>query len=261
MATITGIVRRAWPTASDQRFSIVPRDPDDVRLGPAPAANGTGGGGTDTGDASGDTRGDATAVADGGTGPGGSDAVGADASGAVVARLADLPRLVGRRVRIGATVATSDGTTITLRDGSATGRVRLTGELPSGEAPLEPGEVVNVTGTVARPEGRGDPEVVAAPADLTRASRLALPSAAAAPLTTVTAEVTVPDGVSPDATGSQAAHPGTPWLALVTVVLAAIVLAIGGAFAWRDRRIRRDRRPEATADEAAEPAGPREGLA
>ena len=40
MATITGIVRRAWPTASDQRFAIVPRSPDDVRLGPAPAADG-----------------------------------------------------------------------------------------------------------------------------------------------------------------------------------------------------------------------------
>ena len=40
MATITGIVRRAWPTASDQRFTVVPRSPDDLRLGPAPAAEG-----------------------------------------------------------------------------------------------------------------------------------------------------------------------------------------------------------------------------
>ena len=34
-ATITGIVKRAYPTASDQRFSVVPRSPNDITLGAA----------------------------------------------------------------------------------------------------------------------------------------------------------------------------------------------------------------------------------
>ena len=36
-ATITGIVKRAYPTASDQRFSVVPRGPSDIQLAADPA--------------------------------------------------------------------------------------------------------------------------------------------------------------------------------------------------------------------------------
>lgn len=51
--------------------------------------------------------------------------------GAVIARLGDLGRLVGRRVRVGATVAASTGDAITLRDGTGEAVVRLTDQLPA----------------------------------------------------------------------------------------------------------------------------------
>ena len=39
-ATITGIVKRAYPTASDQRFALVPRGPADIQLGRDPVLAG-----------------------------------------------------------------------------------------------------------------------------------------------------------------------------------------------------------------------------
>ena len=45
-ATITGIVKRAYPTASDQRFSVVPRGPGDIQLAAEPSASPTPGPGT-----------------------------------------------------------------------------------------------------------------------------------------------------------------------------------------------------------------------
>jgi hypothetical protein len=45
-ATITGIVKRAYPTASDQRLSIVPRSAVDIKLGAAPQPTGHPGGPT-----------------------------------------------------------------------------------------------------------------------------------------------------------------------------------------------------------------------
>ena len=96
-------------------------------------------------------------------------------SGVLVARLAELPGLVGRRVRVGATVAEVQVGALLLRDGAATGRVRLTDAMPVDQAPLATGEVVNVTGTVT-PHAPDGWELVATTADLTRAGRLALPS-------------------------------------------------------------------------------------
>jgi len=234
MATITGIVRRAWPTASDQRFAIVPRSPGDLRLGPAPAAEDTAEAvaGTENGS---DTDGDPT-------GPGGSPLVGpatgtgqggTTAGTAIVARLADLPALVGRRVRVGATVAAVDGPSIVLRDGVVTGRVRLIDGLPSGDAPLSPGEVVNVTGTVSRPATGGDPELIASAADLTRAARLALPVMAPE-----TAVEPVDDRPAAAAGPSETAGAGPGPITLAMLALAAAAIAGGTALAWRARRRR-----------------------
>ena len=41
IATVTGIVRRPYPTASDQRFTILPRNPADVRVAGSAAAAGS----------------------------------------------------------------------------------------------------------------------------------------------------------------------------------------------------------------------------
>ena len=41
IATVTGIVRRPYPTASDQRFTILPRNPADVRVAGSSAAAGS----------------------------------------------------------------------------------------------------------------------------------------------------------------------------------------------------------------------------
>lgn len=233
MATVTGIVRRAWPTASDQRWTVVPRSPGDLRLGPAPKGEsaGTSGGGDG---ASEDSAGE---TGDGPDGPGESGGSGAISGpvtpdGAIVARLADLRRLAGRRVRVGATVAATGDGTLTLRDGAAQATVRLTDTPPDGESPIVAGEVVNVTGTVSVGDPDVDPELTAAAADITRAARLALPP-------------TLPASPGPDrgATDGDAAPapvasagPGPAGLLAPLLVLIAMVIGGGAVLTWGVRR-------------------------
>jgi hypothetical protein len=234
MATITGIVRRAWPTASDQRFAIVPRSPDDVRLGPAPGPGA--GPGADAGSGS-DQGTDPNAAP--GAGPASPDALGGPGGtpdGTLVVRLADLPRYVGRRVRVGATVADADTSVLTLRDGAATGRVRLLDPLPADEAPLAAGETVNVTGTVTRLPSSGL-ELVASAADLTRAARLGAPTPAPR-LPTPSVLPAEPGPAGPDTAAAAPAAGGLPPTLVAALVLIGIAscVATAAALAWWRRR-------------------------
>ncbi|HUG48900.1 MAG TPA: lamin tail domain-containing protein, partial [Candidatus Limnocylindria bacterium] len=93
-ATVTGIVRRAFPTASDQRLAIVPRSPSDIRLGPGgQEAPGTGGGASTGAPGVGQSAPD---------GPGVSPPADGSAPPAAISRpLSELAGLEGSRVRVG----------------------------------------------------------------------------------------------------------------------------------------------------------------
>jgi uncharacterized protein YdeI (BOF family) len=161
-ATVVGIVRRPYPTASDRRFSVEPRFAADVTLGPAEAGSG--------------------AQAGVGTSSAGTAAAASTAS-AGTARDADLSAiggLIGQRVRVGGIVAeiASDG--FTLDDGTATGRVVLIGEAAEMLPLVEPADPINAIGRVRRGQA-GIEVVVDHAADVVRVGDLGLADAATSP--------------------------------------------------------------------------------
>jgi hypothetical protein len=232
-ATIVGLVRRAHPSASDQRLAIQPRSPDDVTLGPPSrdgdppggesSAAGAGAGGPGDGPGDGEGRSAAGAPADWwqvATATG-------DAAQAVDAPLAVIAELEGRLVRVGGSVTELDDEGVAIDDGTASGWLRL----PGGSAALDPalvlGEVVNATGRVER--GRdGRPEVVArSPADVVRAASLV--------------DVAPPDEPGPAADEpARALAPGDPsgdagdgvGRAVTLLLLAVVALGGAGAAGW-----------------------------
>ena len=162
-ATIVGIVRRAYPGAADRRFAVVPRSPADIALGGSGSAGGsgptTGGGMTSSGPVR-DAR---------------DRGVGADSAGSPLAAAVELSQLgehVGKRVRVGGLVVDLVGDGFTLDDGSATGRVVLAGEAAAFLGLIEPGDAVELAGTVEL-DGDGDARlVIEASADLLRVGAL-----------------------------------------------------------------------------------------
>jgi hypothetical protein len=132
-AGVVGIVRPAYPSASDKRPSILPRYSVDVRLGPSAAT-------PDRGTTSGGSS----------TGSGGADEPGAALSGAqaIVADLVDLEVLVGSIVRVGGLVVDLRPDGFTLDDGTAIGRIVLSGPAAGWIDLVEPDDAINVTGLV-----------------------------------------------------------------------------------------------------------------
>jgi hypothetical protein len=132
--TVTGIVRRPYPTATDRRFAVLPRDGHDLALGRA--ANGSGTSGSGSGAAAGQ-----------------SGAAGSSASPLAVditpdTDLAVLADHVGERVRVGGLVArlTDDG--FDLDDGTALAQVVLRGSMSDLLPHLWAGEAIAATGVV-----------------------------------------------------------------------------------------------------------------
>jgi hypothetical protein len=130
-AEIVGIVRPPYPSATDRRPSILPRSGADVRQGPAPAAA-----------PSGVPRGATGAAGDGGT-------AAPSVTSAIPADLIDVEGLVGTDVRVGGLVIELLPDGFTLDDGTAIGRVVLTGLAAASRDLIEPGDAINVTGGVA----------------------------------------------------------------------------------------------------------------
>jgi hypothetical protein len=233
-ATITGIVKRAHPSATDQRFGIAPRDPTDIRLGPAPR----GGGGSAGDDTGASTDGDAPTVGDTATArPVDGPAVGTSLEG--------VPGLLGRRVRVAGALKVIDTPLLTLDDGSGRGLVRLLDSVARFEPPLHLGEVINVTGTVATRDVGGW-EIVASADGVVRASRLALPmasgTASAAP--SPSAGDTAGTAVVGQRTDRSGGDLGRPWLAIVVgLVVAGLagLVALAGVLAMRSGRRRAER--------------------
>jgi hypothetical protein len=136
-ATIIGIARRPYPTATDRRFAIVPRNRSDLTVGAAPAGvgfpHGAGGQGGRTGSA--------------GLSPSTSVASPIDAD------VASLGQHVGSTVRIGGLVVELLADGVTLDDGTGVGHVVLAGPAADYLPLLEPGDAINAIGRVEQRDG------------------------------------------------------------------------------------------------------------
>jgi hypothetical protein len=138
MARVTGIVRRPYPTAADQRYAITPRTAADLRIlgAAAPAAGpGTGSVGTSGGSS--------------GSGVFGAPAsAGLTPAGTVDADLIDLAAFNGRTVRVGGLVVDLRSDGLLLDDGTDLGLVILRGPALELLPLLEPDDAINAIGRV-----------------------------------------------------------------------------------------------------------------
>jgi hypothetical protein len=136
--TVTGIVRRPYPTASDRRFAVLPRSPSDLDVAGSGAGAGNGPGGSGPGS------------------QGGTAQASADPGAAAITPdtdLATLADLVGRRVKVGGLIARIADDGFDLDDGTALARVELRGEMHDLLPHLRQGEAVAATGTVELIDG------------------------------------------------------------------------------------------------------------
>jgi hypothetical protein len=219
-ATIVGIVRRAYPSASDHRPSLLPRSASDVRVAGGSAAGASTGGGGFAGSAT---------SAPGGLGAAGSAGSSGLASGtAPDADLIDLATYEGRIVRVGGLVTALRETGFELDDGTALGTVQLIDEAADWASLIEPGDAINVTGLVGPvDDGLGvivdDPAGIILGSDLTVGSRdQADPSAAAVP-SSDTADANQA-GLGADVLLVPGAGAGLATLVLVSVASVAVTL-------------------------------------
>lgn len=164
-ATISGLVRRAYPTAVDQRFAVVPRSAVDIRLGAAVAPSPSAGAGSST------QSGEPAATA---------------FSSAGGQKLADLAGREGQSVRIGGRVVGIDLPLVSIVDDSGGATLLLRGSALAAGAALRPGDIVNAIGSIGRDPRGAIVVVVASAGDLLIASRAtasgASPAAASTPL-------------------------------------------------------------------------------
>lgn len=155
-ATVIGIVRRPYPTASDRRFAIDPRSQGDVRIGGPASSGGTGA-----------TGGGAGGYAS--PGPGANDASPSDPGAPMDVDIATLGEHVGAIVHIGGIVTAVESGAILLDDGTAVGRVVLGGDASTYLDQLVPGDALDAVGRVREAKGGGTLQVdVASAAGIVR---------------------------------------------------------------------------------------------
>lgn len=213
VAEITGIVRPAYPSASDKRPSILPRSAADVRQSgssaPGPAGPGA-----------------AAATSAGRPGDAVANAAQHPTSG-VDADLADLQSVLGETVRVGGLVVELRPDGFTLDDGTATAPIVLAGEASSFVDLIEPSDAVNVTGRVERRPDDGLVVVVDDPAGIVLASSLdGGPAPASAP--PAPEPSAKPDDVRTAAIVDPALLPGAGagLVSLLTITLASIGMTV-----------------------------------
>jgi hypothetical protein len=138
-ATIVGIVRRAYPSATDRRFAILPRGPADIRVG---------GSADDLSSRSNGAGRSGAGLAAGGPGPS-AGAGGLNGSAQPIdIDLADIGSHVGALVRVGGLVGDLGSDGFALDDGTALGRVVLRGAALDQLPLIEPGDALNAIGVV-----------------------------------------------------------------------------------------------------------------
>src|SRR5205814_811708 len=131
--TIVGIIKRPYPTATDRRFGLLPRNRSDLALGPAAAG----------------ASGDSSGVGAGSTGSGAGAT--SDPDGPDVTPDTDLATLfehIGSTVHVGGLIAelTADG--FLLDDGTAVARIVLHGDALVLVPHLRVGDALAVHGQV-----------------------------------------------------------------------------------------------------------------
>jgi hypothetical protein len=222
LVLVAGIVRRSLSDSST--FYVLPRSPADVWLGPAPAQW---------------TAAPAQA------------AMGADgASGHATAHLvaiADLASAIGREVVVAGLVTDAAGGEATLDDG--TGQVRLGGAAAAEALSLlEPGDAIEVTGTVSR-DSAGllllvDPDRILAVSGGAAAGDDGSGGPAAGATIPASAPPSPGPGRGAAALATAAGRPGDPLATLAlaaagVAILAAVVLAAGSLLALANPGLRR----------------------
>ncbi len=227
-ATVIGIVRRPYPTATDRRFAIVPRSAGDVRLGAA----------ADPSDG-----GDPLAGPGSGTGGGISSGPGdplAAPSGPPDVDLATLVEHDGEIVRVGGIVTAVEPDGFLLDDGTAIGRIALTGDATSMLPLLASGDALDATGRVGG--SAASPRI-----DVTRASDIVR---VGDPGPGIGTDASVDPGAGPG--GRRAASDGRstglepsttsglPTAFVLGGACAVLALLLGLALAARRRRERQD---------------------
>jgi hypothetical protein len=235
-ARVTGLVKRAHPSATDQRFSLAPRSRKDIRLGRLVADDDDAGAGDD------DDRDEDHGVA--AAGGGGGDVL--------ASTLGSLDGLEHRLVRVGGRVEAVADRRLTIDDGTAQGSLRLADAAGRFDPAIRVGEIVNAVGRVRRHRQHGTEVVVGSVADVRRAARLggSLPTATetrAGILGRTVAEVgplvvtPMPLGLAGpiETTASPLRRLPLVPLLLVTAVLglvSAAALAAAGVLIWRGSR-------------------------
>jgi len=165
-ATIVGIVKRAYPTATDQRLAVLPRGPADITMGgPSPSGSPHPSGSLHPTGSTGPIRSTPPGSgrppdASGSTSvPGASDPAASgeapSTGGAGFAVISSLSEHVGETVRIGGRIVSVSGTVVTVEDGTGQAAVRLSGGAASLVGQLRAGDLVNITGNVARTASGG----------------------------------------------------------------------------------------------------------
>lgn len=201
--TITGIVKRPYPTASDRRFAVLPRSGADVSIGPA-------------GD--GAPSGSLAATPNATSAP----AIGAPAVADITpdTDLATLLEHVGSRVRVGGLIAAVAGDGFDLDDGTALAHVTLRDDMVALIEHLRAGEAVAATGVVELVDG-APMVVIGADGTLVRVGSLgqALPIGAGGAIGGPTPEPTVgPGSMSADSTGLGSGFAPTSALAAISAI-------------------------------------------
>jgi len=232
-ATITGIVKRAYPTASDQRLAIVPRSAADIRLGAAQQTGRPAGSSPKPGTTTPPTG-------DAGHPNGASPSAGRPSPRGGDVPLAALSAYQGTTVRVGGAVTGIDGALIVLADSSGSATLELVGRAAPLAATLAVDDLVNATGTVVA-DGDGLRVVIDDPAKLDR-----FPAPGQSTHSAASSSITADDYRPPD-NHLAAANPAPsgPIVAFL-VVLGMSVLLVVGALAirlgWPNRILSRLRR-------------------
>ena len=226
VATIVGIVRRPFPTATDRRFAILPRSAADIRIEGGPIA-----GQTARGAGSAGTGGAAPAGAGSTTG---GDAGTTSISTPADADLVDLATLLGRVVRVGGLVADLRPDGVLLDDGTTIGRVVLRGAALDLLPLLEPEDAINATGRVEAVED-GPAVIVEDAAGISQAGDPQAPNAA--PPAGLVAASAEPGGPPTEAGLAGGAPFGTGAIGFATLcALSAASLAVTLSRRWYLRR-------------------------
>jgi outer membrane biosynthesis protein TonB len=162
-ATIVGIVRRPYPSATDRRFAIVPRGSADIAIGGAaddPSSPSSGASGPGAGQTA------------GGPGPGAGPNASRTAGDPTDLDLAEIRDHVGALARVGGLVVDVRVDGFALDDGTAIGRIVLRGAALEQLPLIETGDALNAIGVVEASSDPADPAgfvvAVADPAGIVR---------------------------------------------------------------------------------------------